>query len=215
MVDRAQFTLKPKATVHRYTEKLFLNTIWSLYWEVESYFKHKTVKDLQNFNIYTIYCKSVLPNGQIPSSPGKKSFSFIIHISYRTPLVTLIPSVLKREHLERHKNDTTVNWGHKQPDVCSYLCMRTPAQYQWKFSLTTEHWRDKGKRKKFTTTRQTDWPPRDPHMIDRIQMSRRGTCQVNSTAKCIPTVPLHRCSVQLQTCCLSCYFLFVKIELVD
>ncbi len=58
MVDQAQFTLKPKAAMHRYAKKPIFNTIWSLHWEEESNFQQKTAKYLQNFNIYTVYCKT-------------------------------------------------------------------------------------------------------------------------------------------------------------
>lgn len=73
-------------------------------------------------------------------------------------------------------------------------------------SLTTEQVR--------WQRQKTDWPLRDPHMIDRIQMSRRGTCQVNSIAKCIPTILLSCYSIQLRAYFLSDIFCFLKYNLL-
>lgn len=146
-----------------------------------------------------------------------KSFSLIIYVnasSHRGPPLTLIPSVLKREHLDWCGNDSALIWGHIQPDICSYLCMRAPPQYQ----LKLYHWplrntRGRDKRKKFTVVRQTDWPLHDPHMTDRIQMSRRGTCQVNSITICISAAQPPLCAVCRRIS--SQIFSVFKVELID
>ena len=138
-------------------------------------------------------------------------------ISYRGPLVTLIPSVLKREHLEQYKNDTTLNWEHMQNQRLLIFMYEDSCSVSVEIiSLTNRQQRGRDKRKKFTSMRQTDWPLSDPHVIDRIQMSGRGTCQVNSITKSIPTIalywttPLYSCRPDF----LSDIFCFLKYNLL-